>query len=67
MAASFHGHIDIVRMLIKTEAEVSQQDEVCCYYHCIAHHLALESSTLVNYSFLSTGWFYCSSPGSSGR
>ena len=32
MAASFHGHSDIVRMLTAAEAEIDKQDEVCCSY-----------------------------------
>ena len=38
MTASFEGHVDIVRILIKAKAQVNIQDEVCCYYHTHVHH-----------------------------
>ena len=31
MTASFEGHVDIVRILIETQAQVNTQDKVCCY------------------------------------
>ena len=31
MAASFHGHSDVVEMFIETNAEIDTQDEVCFY------------------------------------
>ena len=37
MAASFHGHVDIVRMLIEAKAQVNTQEEVCCSYHQKTH------------------------------
>ena len=36
MTASFEGHVHIVRILIKAQAQVNTQDEVCCYK--ITHH-----------------------------
>ena len=38
MAASIHGHIDIVRMLIEAKAQVNTQEEVCCSYHQKTHY-----------------------------
>ena len=31
MHASFEGHVDIVRILIESQAQVNTQEEVCCY------------------------------------
>ena len=33
MIASFHGHVDIVKMLIEAKAQINTQDEVYCSYH----------------------------------
>ena len=33
MAASFHGHVDIVRMLIEAKAQVNTQYKVSCSSH----------------------------------
>ena len=37
MIASFHGHVDIIRMLIDANAQVNTQKEVCCSYHQKTH------------------------------
>ena len=31
MRASFNGRVDIVRILIKAQAQVNTRSEVCCY------------------------------------
>ena len=33
MAASFHGHDDIVRMLIEAKTQVNMQEKVCFLYY----------------------------------
>ena len=38
MKASFHGHVDIVRILIEAKAQINTQKEVCCSYHQKTHH-----------------------------
>ena len=35
MKASRKGHVDIVRIMIDAKAQVSTQEEVCCYYHTL--------------------------------
>ena len=71
MAASIHGYVDIVRMLIEAKAQVNTQKEVCCSYHQKTHCTIIIPSVIVPAHeltvFLYTGWLDCSSPGSSGR
>ena len=33
MTASFEGHGDVVRVLIKADTQLNTQDEVCCSYY----------------------------------
>ena len=35
MAASFKGHVNIVRLLIEAKAQINIQDEVCYSYHIL--------------------------------
>ena len=75
MAASFHGHVDIVRMLTEAKAQVNTQKEVHCmyspYHHQKAHCTIITPSVIVPAheltEFLFTERLDCSSPGSSGR
>ena len=75
MTASFEGHVDIVRILIEAKAQINAQEEVCCSYHQKTHYtthhhtqchgiIAVLGELSV---FVSTGWWDCSSPGSSRR
>ena len=46
MAASFHGHVDIMRMLIKAKAQINTKDKVCCLlqkiiYNTLHHYFPL--------------------------
>lgn len=46
MAASFEGHVDIVRMLIDANVKIDMQEEVCHVYHRKRHiNVTVESST----------------------
>ena len=71
MAASIHGDVDVVRMLIEAKALVNIQEEVCCSYHQKTHCTTIIPSVIVPAHkltvFLCTERLDCSSPGSSGR
>ena len=48
MAASIHGHVDIVKMLIEAkQAQVNTQEEVCCPYHQKTHSTIITPSVIV--------------------
>ena len=81
MMASFNGHVDIVRILIKAKAQINIQNEVQMYVsentlpqtYCISAqlyelHVAKVLCTCGQQCVcLSTGWMYCSLYGSSRR
>ena len=48
MGASFHGHVDIMRMLIEAKAQVNTQEEVCCFYHQKIYCTTIVSSIISN-------------------
>ena len=50
MAASFEGHVDIVRMLIKAKAKVNLQDEVCNHYCTHAMFGCTAASVSINFT-----------------
>ena len=47
MAASFHGHSDIVRMLIDAEAEIDKQDEVQYAAFIMKKHTIQHTCTII--------------------
>ena len=55
MTASFHGHVDIVRMLIEAKAQVNTQEEVhvCCSYHQKTYRTTISYPVLI-YLYMSS-------------